>query len=158
MPIRAYAREHVELAYATTTHCVQGDTVAVAQVAIGTDTSAELGSSGCTVREHVIHDNGSRLEAQTNPDGSDHEGDRRAVTVSKVNLIRVAADESPITCGSHPRERRDASVRRSLLVGPRGARLRSSSSAEEPVREVMERHDHVGVVARPRPAEHVAGR
>lgn len=44
----AYAHEHVELAYATTTYGVQGDTVAVAHVAVGTHTSASSAYVGMT--------------------------------------------------------------------------------------------------------------
>lgn len=44
----AYAREHLELAYATTTYGVQGDTVAVAHVAGGTHTSASSAYVGMT--------------------------------------------------------------------------------------------------------------
>lgn len=51
----AYARDHVELAYATTTYGVQGDTVAVAHVAVGTHTSAKSAYVGMTRgREHNV--------------------------------------------------------------------------------------------------------
>lgn len=50
-----YAREHVELAYATTTYGVQGETVSVAHVAIGTHTSAKSAYVGMTRgRDHNI--------------------------------------------------------------------------------------------------------
>ncbi|MDQ4114093.1 MAG: relaxase domain-containing protein [Actinomycetota bacterium] len=43
-----YAREHLELAYATTTYGVQGETVSVAHVAVGTHTSASSAYVGMT--------------------------------------------------------------------------------------------------------------
>ncbi|MER6972268.1 MobF family relaxase [Nocardioides sp. NPDC057767] len=43
-----YAREHLELAYATTTYGVQGDTVSVAHVAVGMHTSASSAYVGMT--------------------------------------------------------------------------------------------------------------
>lgn len=50
-----YAREHVELAYATTTYGVQGETVSVAHVAIGIHTSAKSTYVGMTRgRDHNI--------------------------------------------------------------------------------------------------------
>lgn len=44
----AYVREHVELAYATTTHGVQGDTLTASHVAIGDTTSAANAYVGMT--------------------------------------------------------------------------------------------------------------
>ncbi|MEU0312122.1 MobF family relaxase [Nocardioides sp. NPDC006273] len=43
-----YAQDHLELAYATTTYGVQGETVAVAHVAVGTHTSASSAYVGMT--------------------------------------------------------------------------------------------------------------
>ncbi|MEI7056540.1 MobF family relaxase [Nocardioides sp. CCNWLW239] len=43
-----YAREHLELAYATTTYGVQGETVSVAHVAVGTHTTATAAYVGMT--------------------------------------------------------------------------------------------------------------
>ncbi|MGY0540800.1 MobF family relaxase [Nocardioides sp. YJ-D4] len=51
----AYAQEHLELAYATTTYGVQGETVAVAHVAVGTHTSASSAYVGMSRgRDHNI--------------------------------------------------------------------------------------------------------
>jgi hypothetical protein len=52
---RAYAREHLELAYATTTYGVQGETVSVAHVAVGTHTSASEAYVGMSRgRDHNV--------------------------------------------------------------------------------------------------------
>lgn len=51
----AYAQAHLELAYATTTYGVQGETVAVAHVAVGTHTSASSAYVGMSRgRDHNI--------------------------------------------------------------------------------------------------------